>query len=313
MSKEGRVGPQWRSAAARFPQSTFAVRTAHRLTGRHLRILGFHGVPDLDHFAGLVETVCDRYQPVSADDVAESLATGTPLPRHAVWFTFDDGLASTLEAGDLLAGFGISATAFVCPSVIDRGGWLWFQTVQAAMDHGLTTPNQLPHDGLTGLKKWPNPARNALVKALEVRLHDAGVTPPATVTQAELHTWAEQGHSIGNHTWDHPCLDTCPPEVQRAQVRRAHTALQSWGLTPMFFAYPNGNWTQESQDELVALGYTGSLLFDHRLTGDVSAPQQLSRLRIDADAETQRALAILSGTHSGAYQATQRLRTGRFS
>ncbi len=311
MSKGGSVGPPWRSAAARIPQSAFAVSTAHRVTGRQLRILGFHGVPDLDRFAGLVEAVCNRYQPVSADDVAESLASGTPLPRHAVWFTFDDGLASTLAAGDLLARFGISATAFVCPSVIDRGGWLWFQTVQAAMHHGLTTPNQLPYDGLTGLKKWPNPDRMVLVKALEARLQDAGVTPPVTVTQADLHTWVELGHSIGNHTWDHPCLDTCPHEEQRTQIRRAHTALQSWGLTPRFFAYPNGNWTQESQDELVTLGYTGSLLFDHRLTGGMSAPHQLSRLRIDADAETQRSLAILSGAHSGAYQGTQWLRTGR--
>ena len=66
MSAWGRTNPRLRSALARIPQTAVAVRTTRLATGRHLRVLGFHGVTDLQLFTALVDTVRRHYHPVTA-------------------------------------------------------------------------------------------------------------------------------------------------------------------------------------------------------------------------------------------------------
>ena len=46
---------------------------------------------------------------------------------------------------------------------------------------------------------------------------------------------------LGNHSWDHPCLEQCTEEDRRAQVMRAHEWLKDKiGTVPTLFSYPNG-------------------------------------------------------------------------
>ncbi|WP_169743372.1 polysaccharide deacetylase family protein [Knoellia sinensis] len=268
--------------------------------------MGFHGVEDLERFGVLIDAICDRYQPVGESEVAAALIDGVPLPAHAVWITFDDGLASTFEAGPLLAARHVSATAFVCPRVLDDGGWLWFQAAQAALDRD----ELIDVDGtpltLQQLKGMDDVSRRRVHDRIAESLEAQGVESPTPVTTVTLGEWLDMGHTIGNHTWDHPCLDKCSPSSQVDQMRRAHRALAERGFRPRFFAYPNGNWTPEAAAEAEALGYVGSLLFDHRLSSVSGDPHRISRLRIDSDATLDRTLSILSGAHSAAFQVVAR-------
>lgn len=113
-----------------------------------------------------------------------------------------------------------------------------------------------------------------------------------------MRRWLDLGHEIGNHTWDHPCLDRCTSSEQEEQLRKAHDWLVAAGVKPRFMAYPNGDWTETSAEVARQLGYVGSLLFDHRLARMRSDPHRISRLRIDAGAESSRVESIVSGAHS---------------
>jgi peptidoglycan/xylan/chitin deacetylase (PgdA/CDA1 family) len=297
-----RLPASLRHRIALIPQSTIAAHTAYCTASRPLRILAFHGVTDLDRFDDLVRAICLAYRPVSADDVASALRGDAELPDHPVWFTFDDGLASTFQAGQLLAHHGVRATAFVCPGVIGSGrGWLWFQAVQSALSNGLVDLADEPKYNLGNLKALPDDERRILVDILIERLSQAGELPPPAAKVGDLRVWCQQGHTVGNHTLDHPCLDTCSPDEQRRQIQSAHRELVAWGIEPQFFAYPNGNWTAESAEVVHDLDYVGALLFDHRLAKNKSESTRLSRLRIDSDAPPRRAMSILSGAHSFAY------------
>ena len=69
------------------------------------------------------------------------------------------------------------------------------------------------------------------------------------------------------------------------------------------FAYPNGDWTPDSERVLAELDYDLALLFDHRLADVAEAnPLRVSRVRLDTDASVGRARAILSGGHSMLYR-----------
>lgn len=270
---------------------------ARRSTRRHLRILAFHGVPDLMQFQRVLDEVLRYYTPVSETDVAQALAGERPLAPNPVWFTFDDGLPSTFAAGALLQDRGVSATSFVCPSVIDTEDLLWFQVWDRCSELGLIETAEQERFSLGRLKRLPDRERREETDVLNDRLSTGADKAPVQADQAMLEGWVAQGHSIGNHTWDHPLLDQCEPDEQRDQVERAHVDLVNRGFTPKFLAYPNGNWAPDAEAAAIDLGYVGSLMFDHRLTERSQPRHRLSRLRIDSDVSERRAASILSGAH----------------
>jgi peptidoglycan/xylan/chitin deacetylase (PgdA/CDA1 family) len=125
--------------------------------------------------------------------------------------------------------------------------------------------------------------------------------------QTDLKLWLSHGMEIGNHSWDHPCLDRCQPGDQVRQIRRAHQHLSSLiGHRVRLFAYPNGNFAQSVDDELRALDYSIGLLFDHQLGSLGGPPLAMSRLRVDSQADLSRFRAIVSGGHSTVFAAERR-------
>ena len=257
-----------------------------------LRILAYHGVHDPVSFSTHLQLILDRFRPVGLDQVLR-WRDGGGLPTRAVWVTFDDGRPDVVDhAMPLLVRHGIPATMFVCPGVIDTRAPFWWDGLDASLG--------------TALKRWPDEERRRFV---------AEQTRPVVeqLTSERLKSWVNAGLTVGNHTWDHPCLETCSAAEQRRQVRLAHDWLHDHvgeGATTAF-AYPNGNTTAVAMDELALLGYRVGLLFDHDLATLRQDNLALSRLRIDSDASGHRAGAILSGLHSSALRMKRRLRAQR--
>lgn len=292
-----RVPPGVRASMAQLPQTRLLTTIARRHFRRNLRILGFHGVADPAHFEQLITILVADYHPVDAETVAAATRGESILPEHAVWVTFDDGLHSTFEAGHILQRHGVPATAFVCPATVAEPRRLWFQTVADAEMVGLRRKTGSLHPTLAELKAMPDRDRRAYTDRLEEELQASGRPPPVPLSPALLHQWIGQGHSIGNHTWDHPCLDACRPEEQQQQIVRAHSALAAWGIEPTTFAYPNGNYAATAEATLHELGYATAVLYDHRINSSLAEPLWLSRLRVSSDATSRRIRSIASGAH----------------
>lgn len=269
-----------------------------------LRILAYHRVPDPAAFATQVGHLRRRYAVVSGAQVADSLATGVALPRRSVWITFDDGDPSVVSAGlPVLRDAGVPATVFVCPSLVQAGAAPWWRVVETAGAHGhgadVGGTNLQGRALVRALKRVPDPERRRVLADLVAADPSAEHPPgPLALTVDDLRAWTDAGMEIGNHTWDHPCLDQCDAGEQADQLRRAHEWLADHlGRHPRLFAYPNGDHTPEAEAALAALGYEVGLLFDHGL-GAVEQPSlRLSRLRLDSDAPLWRARAVLSGLH----------------
>ncbi len=270
-----------------------------------------HGVDDVEAFERQLTRLLGWFIPVGVAHVVEWFHGERDLPGPAMWLTFDDGERSTLvDAAPVLQRHGVPATAFVCPGLVEDAVDPWWEVVHRADRAGLS----IQVDGtrlqgqkaVTALKRVPDAERRHIVDRLADRV---GAGSAAPVTLADLGRWRDMGGDIGNHTWDHPCLDRCAASVQADQIDRATQWLDEHSLWDhRVFAYPNGDRTDDAERHLAEQGFEVVALFDHHLTSTRAGPLRTSRLRLDAGAGPERTAAVTSGLHSGLFSVRERLR-----
>ncbi len=263
-----------------------------------------HDVDDLAAFDRLLDLVTRRFVPVGLDEVLACYRDRRPLPDRAVWLTFDDGDRSTIvDAAPVLRRHGVRATAFVCPGLIENETAPWWDVVLRASGAGRVVEidgrELRGQAAVTALKHRPDEERRRIVAALAEHV---GWSADHPVSVEDLERWRDLGGDIGNHTWDHPCLDRCDPQAQFDQIDRAADWLDERGLWDhRVFAYPNGDRTEDAERHLADRGYELVALFDHHLTARRPDPLRVSRLRLDATASAPRVAAVTSGVHSGLF------------
>lgn len=279
-----------------------------RALPRRLRVLAYHGVPDPSAFGRHLAHLTSSYHVVSGAQVAAALDAGAGLPDRAVWITFDDGRPDVVENGlPELGRFGMPATLFVCGGLVDGPSPFWWSIVEGALVDG-----PLEFDGRT----WTDRRLVTHLKTVEDRRRRdfvEGLAPSGaidtSVGRAHLATWIDAGLEVGNHTWDHPCLDRCDPLEQRRQIVESHDRLAGvLGHAPTLFAYPNGDVTAAAKAALREAGYQLALAFDHRLADLAGDRFEMSRFRVDSNAPIDRFRAILGGAHSAFFHARSGVR-----
>jgi peptidoglycan/xylan/chitin deacetylase (PgdA/CDA1 family) len=275
-----------------------------------LRVLAYHGVPDPPAFERHLEHLSSCYRPVGAEEVIDAVWAGTALGPRAVWVTFDDGEPDVLDHGlDALRRHGVPATLFVCPGVVGTDEPLWWHTVDRAVAAGAAAAVGVDVAERARLTQRPDDERREIVSRLDAELHRREIDNRSRqLSWDDLDRWVDAGNTVGNHTWDHPCLDQCATHVQRTQIEDADRALARYLERARTFAYPNGNWSADAEATLERLGYDVGVLFDHCLAAPATHPLRMSRLRVDSGVPIWRLRAIASGAHSAAFSLVTRIR-----
>lgn len=297
------------SLAVRVLGSRTISGAATAVTRRRLRAVAYHTVPDPVAFdRQLAEFDRQGLVTVTGGQVADALHGGAALPQRSLWITFDDGDVSVVRGAlPLLSARGMVATAFLCGGWIDTEEAPWWTVVEAAVASPHLTSTRL------ALKQGADQQRRRVVADMAAELA-ASASPVIgrQWTTADVAAWAAAGNDVGNHSWDHPCLDRCDEDEQRRQVRAAHDRLSELTGRPIdVFAWPNGDAAPAALDELRSLGYRLVATCDHRLTARGADPLHVSRLRLDTMVDVARTRAILSGAHSAGFHFDRRLRRRR--
>jgi peptidoglycan/xylan/chitin deacetylase (PgdA/CDA1 family) len=285
---------------------------------KRFRILTYHRFSPAVHpgAPGAIEKQCAflrrRFHPVPLADIARSLATGAPLPPHALAVTVDDGYRDFLLDGfPAFRKWRIPVTVFLMTDFVDGKLWPWWNQVdyaarlgraarvrlsllpgQAGQELPLETEEQREHAAAVirgQMVKVPNRTRRAFLETLPA-LFDVEIPPQPPPEHAAL-TWddvrqlASAGVEFGAHTKTHPIL----PNVEDAKLVEEEIAgskariEQALGRPAIHFCYPNGDYDDATVAAVARCGFQTAVTIRRGLNTPRENRYLLKRISLDTD------------------------------
>lgn len=256
------------------------------------------GVVSADRFRRHIHFLKQRFDIVSLAEAVDRLAAGPPLDRDSVVITLDDGYIGNYEhAFGALRDEGVPATVFVATAFVD-GEPLWTDLGRRAIKRAraMALPDSLDAelevlargwkrgaDPIEALKTVAPPARDELIRRLI-----AATGRPDNIARAmswrQISEMAAAGIEIGCHTVNHPILPTLSATEQLDEIDQSRSRIaEMTGIEPTVFAYPNGDYDENSIDALRGLGFAAACTTRCGSNTPGCDPYQLSRIGIGAD------------------------------
>lgn len=261
---------------------------------KKLRVLAYHKVENKNDFQLQVEYLKKSYNVISVEDLLISINSNVPLQPNSLLITFDDGDVSVFKnAFPLLKKNNLPAVLFVITGLINSNKPFWWEEVEYYLgkDEGEKMSWKI--------KELLNTARLNFLKKLRLNSKKP-LLNSNQLTSEELKKMHESVIRIANHSHTHPMFDKCNENELSFELKESIKILKNNNLEPLYFAYPNGNWDNKSEQLLRDFNFKLGFLFDHKLT-DLSNPLRISRIRVDASSPLPEFKAKVSGIHSILY------------
>ncbi len=186
-------------------------------------------------------------------------------PKYAVVLTFDDGFQSFYYlAYPLLKKYGVKASIFICPGLIDKDNTLWPEVIFDAYEKGALELNSAELMPLIDeLKKLDQDQREQKMKALisdeyhyQEELADMN---RALMNWPQLREINESGLvEIGSHSLTHPILSRETQEKVNTEMRLSKERIElELDIKVVSFCYPNGQSEDYRETEVIELKKCG--------------------------------------------------------
>jgi peptidoglycan/xylan/chitin deacetylase (PgdA/CDA1 family) len=260
-----------------------------------------HGVstaefPD-ETFCKQIDYLNKAFGIISMDEAIDSSQARNHPTRTRIVLTFDDGLRSMfLQAYPFLKQQRIPATVYVCPGLIERGGWLWNHEVYArlsdlhsgrvsAIASRIGTERSTPRPLVEWMKKLPF-ARRLQVEDL-IRQETPDFRPTAEQHQRyDLMTWEELRQmdpslvTIGSHSMHHSILTSTDGAELEYEIVESRRLLESMLKAKVqHFCFPNGDYDGTSM-RIVTQNYASATLTVEGVVKADTSPFELPRVPI---------------------------------
>ena len=243
-----------------------------------------------EHFESQLRVLREFADVVPLKDIHAELRAGRRT-RPVVAVTFDDGYADNLYAAKpVLEEHDIKATVFLATGYLDEPSPYWWDALATAILAVDSLPTHLCLESGADRFEWRTRVRSqAGIRGRRARraLHDrlwswlgaqSADNRPGIIEQirawagtsgrcaadARPMTRAEVGEliasgivDVGGHTRSHPMLSKLNAERKREEIDLCRRDCRDIvGRTPATFAYPHGDYDQESIDLVREIGFT---------------------------------------------------------
>lgn len=266
-----------------------------------MRVLAYHQVNDVLQFERQVCYLKRHYNILSYKDFKQLGNQDSHISKNDLIITFDDGdISNYKNAFPILKKHGISAILFVITDLINSSKPFWWDEMEYHL--GKEEGNKKVWE----VKTLPNSEREFFLD----KLRNSTSRPPLKslqLTTSQLREMDDSGILIGNHSHTHPMFDKCTSKELEVEMKRSNTILSYFDFSPEYFAYPNGNYSKEAEEQLKRNGVKYAFLFDHRINKGIINPLRISRLIVNDTTPLWKFRFILNGWHSRILPLTKAL------
>jgi len=214
-------------------------------------------------FRAQMKFLKENFRVVPLSRMVEVVRAGL-APEGEVALTFDDGLRNhATVVYPALREFGLPATFFVSPGLIERSGWLSSYETRVRLNslapaglRGVLGEIGAPPGVVGDVVNWMKTLGAADRRNVEhvVRERTPGFLPTAeerlrfdVMTWEELLSLSPELITIGSHTVNHAMLPGCPDEDLDQEIAESRRWLEKrLGRPVEYFCYPDGGYDDRS-------------------------------------------------------------------
>ena len=210
-----------------------------------------------DTFERLSAYVAEHFEAVDAG----TALPGIPANRLRVSYTFDDGWRDNYTTAlPIMAAYNIPATIFLCPGLEGHNLPFWPERMVSLLRRNPARPGE--EEIAASIENWkhkPAAQRDEYLRKLEQEQTAAGAK--ANLSSDQLVNWretaelAKAGIRLGSHTQNHELLTMIPLSKAAAELRQSKAAIEAAVGSCTVFAYPNGDWSQETRSLVADAGF----------------------------------------------------------
>lgn len=256
------------------------------------RVLAYHSIDNKQNFDFQIEYLKHNYNVIGLKDLVSCLKSQHFIPENSILITFDDGDKSLYEnAFPVLKKYNIPAVVFIITDLIDTHKPFWWDEIEYYL--GKENGNKKVWE----IKNWSNIDRENYLTELRLN-HKKHLLRYEQLSTSQLIEMQNEGIDIGNHSHTHPMFNRCTVQELEYEIQESKSILTSLKSNPDIFAYPNGNYSNISEEILKKNGIKLAFLFDHQINKGNFHPMRISRLRINDSTPLWKLKFILSGWHS---------------
>jgi len=238
-----------------------------------------------------------NYQVVSLTEGWWRLQAGEAAWPPFVAITIDDGFADNYEfAFPVLQELSIPATIFLATDFVDNERLPWPTRLCALLDATTCQRMDFPFAAaiakrqekivvLHRLKNWlaPLPPLERFARLDELAAHLAVRQEQqiAPLSWPKIREMRNAGIAFGSHTQFHSILPNVSAEIRRGELHQSKARIKAeLGEECALFAYPNGDHSAESRQDVATCGYRLAVTQDWGANSADSPPLALKRIEI---------------------------------
>ena len=198
-----------------------------------------------------------EFEPVPLGTLVSRLQEETTTGRE-IALTFDDGARNHFtRVWPLLREYGIPATFFVCPGLIETNAWMWTAELRSRLNmlddarrKRIAREADCPARSTHAIMEWAKrlPIHDRLAFQASVEAHTRHFSPSAEEIERyaplswdQLRQLDPRLITIGSHTSTHPILTKLPEHQLHEEIADSRKTLeQRLDRTIDLFSYPNG-------------------------------------------------------------------------
>lgn len=243
-------------------------------------VLTYHKFSNQQNFENQIEYLLHKYN-LSGE-----------FENNQLLVTADDGDPSFYHtAFPILKKHKIPAILFVVTGLIDTEKPFWWDEIEYYLG------KQEGNKKVWEVKNWPNKRREMFIDDLREN-SDKSKLQYKQLTKDQLREMQTAGIVIANHSHTHPMFDKCTRKELEVEMALSTKILKDLGFSSKIFAYPNGNYSEESESVLKEFGIKQAYLFDHKINTKNLNSLRISRLIVNDTTPMWKFKLILSGWHT---------------